>query len=174
MVVQNDLSLNADIDPTLENTPTTGDTTGNGCFTISVRQRIRNESIAAETQLIRGIAGANPVIRPRNTRNALIARILCDYTDVAAAAEKAYNDLEAQGLEVLFDDRNESPGVKFNDADLLGIPIRVTISPRTLEKNSAEIKKRSEKDFQLVPLEGISSKLTGLVSQGLSGLSNPV
>jgi prolyl-tRNA synthetase len=83
--------------------------------------------------------------------------------DVAAAAEKAYNDLEAQGLEVLFDDRNESPGVKFNDADLLGIPIRVTVSPRTLEKNSAEIKRRTEKESQLVPLEGISGKLKELI-----------
>ena len=79
--------------------------------------------------------------------------------EVAAAAEKAYKDLEAQGLEVLFDDRNESPGVKFNDADLLGMPIRVTVSPRTLEKNSAEIKKRSEKEAQLVPLAGITKKL---------------
>ena len=83
--------------------------------------------------------------------------------DIAAAAEKLYNDLEAQGFEVLFDDRNESPGVKFNDADLLGIPIRVTISPRTLEKNSAEIKKRSEKEAQLVPLEEITEKLKGLI-----------
>lgn len=83
--------------------------------------------------------------------------------DIAAAAEKLYNDLEAQGFEVLFDDRNESPGVKFNDADLLGIPIRVTISPRTLEKNSAEIKKRSEKETPLVPLEEITEKLKGLI-----------
>ena len=83
--------------------------------------------------------------------------------DVAAAAEKLYNDLEAQGLEVLFDDRNESPGVKFNDADLLGIPIRVTISHRTLEKNSAEIKKRSEKETQIVPLEKIAEKLKALI-----------
>jgi prolyl-tRNA synthetase len=82
--------------------------------------------------------------------------------DVAAAAEKVYNDLEARGFEVLFDDRNESPGVKFNDADLLGMPIRVTVSPRTLEKNSAEIKKRSEKETQLVPLEGIAEKLKEL------------
>jgi len=83
--------------------------------------------------------------------------------DVAAAAEKLYNDLEAQGLEVLFDDRAESPGVKFNDADLLGIPFRVTVSPRTLEKNNAEIKKRSEKESQLVPLDGITGKLKGLI-----------
>ena len=82
---------------------------------------------------------------------------------VAATAENLYADLEAQGLEVLFDDRNESPGVKFNDADLLGIPIRVTISPRTLEKNSVEIKKRSEKQSQLVPIEGIAERLKELV-----------
>jgi prolyl-tRNA synthetase len=83
--------------------------------------------------------------------------------DVAAAAEKLYNDLEAEGFEVLFDDRAESPGVKFNDADLLGMPIRVTLSPRTLEKKSAEIKKRTEKETQLVPLEGIVGKLKELI-----------
>jgi prolyl-tRNA synthetase len=83
--------------------------------------------------------------------------------EVAAAAEKVYNDLEAQGFEVLFDDRNESPGVKFNDADLLGMPLRVTVSPRTLEKNSAEIKKRSEKESQLVPLDEITEKLKELI-----------
>jgi len=91
---------------------------------------------------------------------------------VVATAENIYADLEAQGLKVLFDDREESPGVKFNDADLLGIPIRVTISPRTLEKNSAEIKKRSEKEPKLVPLEEITAGLTELVStaQGSSKL----
>jgi prolyl-tRNA synthetase len=83
--------------------------------------------------------------------------------EVATAAEKVYADLKAQGLEVLFDDRQESPGVKFNDADLLGIPIRVTISPRTLEKNSAEIKKRSEKEAQLVSLAEITEKLRELI-----------
>jgi len=87
---------------------------------------------------------------------------------VAEAAEKLYAELEAQGLEVLYDDRNESPGIKFNDADLLGIPFRLTISPRTLEKNSAELKKRSEKEFQLLPLEGTAEKLRELVRKGLS------
>jgi prolyl-tRNA synthetase len=82
---------------------------------------------------------------------------------VEAVAEKVYAELEAEGLEVLFDDRRESPGVKFNDADLLGMPLRVTISPRTLEKNSAEVKKRSGKEAQLVPLEGIVAKLKRLV-----------
>ncbi len=82
---------------------------------------------------------------------------------VATVSENLYADLEAQGLEVLFDDRNESPGVKFNDADLLGIPIRVTVSPRTLEKNSVEVKLRSKKESELVLLEGIVAKLKELI-----------
>ncbi len=82
---------------------------------------------------------------------------------MAPRAENLYADFEAQGLEVLFDDRKESPGVKFNDADLLGIPIRVTISPRTLETNSVEIKWRSEKESQLVPLDGITERLKELI-----------
>ncbi len=86
---------------------------------------------------------------------------------VAAAAESIYAELEAQGLEVLFDDRNESPGVKFNDADLLGIPVRVTISPRTLETNSVEIKKRPEKEFDLLPLEGVAKRLKELITSSL-------
>ncbi len=84
-------------------------------------------------------------------------------SDVSAVAENLYSDLETQGLEVLFDDREESPGVKFNDADLLGIPFRVTISPRTLESNSVEIKRRSEKESQLLPLEGIAERLRELI-----------
>jgi len=82
---------------------------------------------------------------------------------VAAAAENLYAELKSKGLEVLYDDRQESPGVKFNDADLLGIPIRVTISPRSLEKNSAEVKKRWEKKYQLVPLEEVTERLKGLI-----------
>ncbi|GAI48385.1 unnamed protein product, partial [marine sediment metagenome] len=83
---------------------------------------------------------------------------------VSEVAENLHAELEAEGLEVLFDDRAESPGVKFNDADLLGIPIRVTISPRTLESNSVEIKRRSEKETKLWPLEGITARLKELIA----------
>lgn len=93
---------------------------------------------------------------------------------VAAKASKLYADLENEGLEVLFDDRKESPGVKFNDADLLGIPLRVTISPRTLKTNSVEIKKRSEKESELVALEEVAGRLKGLISEGISRLSKAV
>ena len=82
---------------------------------------------------------------------------------VAEVAEKLYENLEAEGLEILFDDREESPGVKFNDADLLGIPLRVTVSPRTLQKDSVELKLRSKKESELVPLEKIVGKLRELI-----------
>ncbi len=94
-------------------------------------------------------------------------------SEVQNIAENLYAELEAEGLEVLFDDREESPGIKFNDADLLGIPIRITVSPRTLEKNSIEMKRRSEKETQLVPLEGVAKGLRELISQGLSKLPPP-
>ena len=87
---------------------------------------------------------------------------------VEATAENLYAELENNGLEVLFDDRKESPGVKFNDADLLGIPIRVTISPRTLEKGSAEIKLRSGKEARLWPLTRITTVLNELITDWLS------
>ncbi len=93
-----------------------------------------------------------------------LCALYMENSQVTAAAEKLYTELEAQDLEVLFDDRNESPGVKFNDADLLGIPIRVTISPRTLETNSVEIKNRSEKESKLVPLEGAVTTLKELTT----------
>ncbi len=82
---------------------------------------------------------------------------------VTEVAEKLYAELEAAGVEVLFDDRQESPGTKFNDADLLGIPVRLTISPRTLQNNSVEIKKRAEKETELVPVEGITPRLKGII-----------
>ena len=90
---------------------------------------------------------------------------------IADTAEKLYTELETQGFEVLFDDRNESPGVKFNDADLIGIPVRVTVSSRTLEKDSVEIKKRSEKESQLVPLGKVVASLQKLISEDLPRLS---
>jgi prolyl-tRNA synthetase len=83
--------------------------------------------------------------------------------DVLKTAESMYTELEKQGLEVLFDDRIESPGIKFNDADLLGIPVRATISPRTLEKDSVELKLRSENKTELVPLGEAANKIKELV-----------
>ncbi len=62
---------------------------------------------------------------------------------VTRLAEATYRDLLESGIEVLFDDRDVSPGVKFADADLRGIPLRVTISPRSLKADGAEFKRRT-------------------------------
>ncbi|NCO80263.1 hypothetical protein GW869_00575 [bacterium] len=70
-------------------------------------------------------------------------------------AAKFYQDLQKQGIEVLYDDRDRTPGEKFADADLIGIPIRIVVSERTLAKNSAEIKKRSEKKVELIKLSQV-------------------
>jgi prolyl-tRNA synthetase len=84
-------------------------------------------------------------------------------TRVAEVTDKLYKKFQAAGLEVLCDDREESPGVKFNDADLLGIPFRVTVSPRTLEKDSVELKARTEKDAEIIPIKEIVTKLKELI-----------
>ncbi|MFA5820956.1 MAG: proline--tRNA ligase [Candidatus Gracilibacteria bacterium] len=71
----------------------------------------------------------------------------------ANAADEIYEKLVKAGVEVLYDDREESAGVKLNDADLIGIPTRVVVSARSLEKDSVEVKERSEKDAKLVKIE---------------------
>jgi prolyl-tRNA synthetase len=90
-----------------------------------------------------------------------------DKAAVLPAAEKTYRDLQTKGIEVLFDDRDESPGVKFNDADLLGIPLRLTLSPRTLQKQSVEAKWRTEKETRLLPLENLTVQVKKLLDETL-------
>jgi prolyl-tRNA synthetase len=70
-------------------------------------------------------------------------------------AEKLYDDLSQAGLECLFDDRQESPGVKFNDADLIGIPMRLTISERSLNTGGVEFKRRDKQEKTILPLDDI-------------------
>ena len=84
--------------------------------------------------------------------------------DVRTTADDVYSRLQSDGVAVLYDDRDETPGVKFNDADLMGMPVRVTVSPRTLEKGSLEVKRRTEKDSDLVPLDGALPAIKGAIA----------
>ena len=70
-------------------------------------------------------------------------------------AERLYLDLQAAGVEVLFDDRQESPGVKFNDADLIGLPIRLTVSQRSLKAGGVELKRRDQADRRVIQFDQI-------------------
>ena len=74
-------------------------------------------------------------------------------------ADELYVQLSDAGVEVLYDDRDESPGVKFNDADLIGVPIRITVGKRGLDQGGVELKLRHEKDRELVPLDEVAGRV---------------
>ncbi len=88
-----------------------------------------------------------------------IVALNADKPEVAAALNQVTGDLKRADIDYLLDDRNESAGVKFNDADLIGLPVRVTIGPRTVAQNSVEVKRRDETNAQLIPLEQVISSL---------------
>jgi prolyl-tRNA synthetase len=75
-----------------------------------------------------------------------------DKEEMRSAAEELYAELVEAGVEVLFDDRAETAGVKFNDADLLGLPLRAVVSKRSLKNGGIELKLRSQKESRIVPL----------------------
>ena len=77
---------------------------------------------------------------------------LIQLDNVEKTAKKIYQDLQKQGVRVLYDDRAKSAGEKFAEADLIGIPLRMVVSQKTLAKNSVELKKRSENKLKLVKI----------------------
>jgi len=83
-------------------------------------------------------------------------------------AEQLYQTLLAKGVEVLYDDREETPGVKFKDADLIGIPLRVTLGEKNLEKGLVEIKKRKTGKIFLVKKEETLSKIKEMIDQEMN------
>lgn len=87
---------------------------------------------------------------------------------VREAAAEVERDLAASGVEVLYDDREESAGVKFNDADLIGLPIRLTVSRRTLKERAVELKLRAGGDPRLVPLERVAREVRTLVDDAIA------
>src|SRR5581483_7907274 len=89
-----------------------------------------------------------------------------DKPGVRETAEQLYAQLHDAGLEVLFDDREEgSAGVKFNDADLLGMPLRVTVSPRSLQNGGAELKRRTSPDAEVVPLDAVVARVSAMAGR---------
>mgnify|MGYP001079765186 CR=1 FL=1 len=106
------------------------------------------------------------IIWPQNIApyQVYVCPLFLEDTRVAEKAESLYKELENMGMEVLYDDRSESTGVKFNDADLLGIPLRITVSPRSLEKGCIEVKWRSEKKAELVPVDEAAKKIQEMLT----------
>lgn len=88
--------------------------------------------------------------------------------ELAEAATTLDKELTARGIEVLYDDRDERPGGKFKDADLIGIPIRVTIGKRGLAEGKLEVKLRTEKDAKLVARTDAAAEIVKLVEAALA------
>lgn len=85
------------------------------------------------------------------------------------ASDKLYDELTKAGIEVLLDDRNERPGVKFKDMDLIGIPVRIVVGEKNLP--NVEVKMRNQSEANFVPLEEASSKVTQIVADELAKLN---
>jgi len=83
-------------------------------------------------------------------------------------ADQFYQDLRAKGIEVLYDDREETPGVKFKDADLIGIPLRLTLGEKNLKKGLVEIKKRKTGEVLLIEKGKVISKIEEMIIQEMS------
>ena len=83
-------------------------------------------------------------------------------------AEELISDFATKGIEVLFDDRDERPGVKFKDADLIGLPIRAVISERSLAEGKVEIKCRTDKDKQMIPVGEAVSFIEKIIQGALT------
>jgi prolyl-tRNA synthetase len=79
--------------------------------------------------------------------------------EITEAAERLYTELESAGIQALYDDRLESPGVKFNDADLIGLPIRLTVSDRAMKAGGVEFKRRDRIEREVVPFETVVQRV---------------
>lgn len=90
---------------------------------------------------------------------------LGDDEELNTIAGKLYETMLSKGIEVLFDDRDARAGEKFNDADLIGIPLRLVISKRTLEENSVEWKFRNEKEAKKVPITDVVSEIETFLNE---------
>jgi prolyl-tRNA synthetase len=90
---------------------------------------------------------------------------------VKETAEQLYQDLTKERVEVLYDDREETPGVKFKDADLTGIPLRVTLGEKNLKKGLIEIRKRKTGEVLLVKKEEAVLKIKEMIAQEMKEAS---
>ncbi|MEI8242740.1 MAG: proline--tRNA ligase [bacterium] len=136
-----------------------------GCYGIGVTRTLQ--------AVIEQSRDANGIIWPVSVAPYTVALLLLDPKDAAvtATAEKLAGELEAIGIDVLLDDREERPGVKFKDADLIGIPFRVVAGAKSLAKGGVEVKARTSKDFQLVPAEQAAATIAGLVAAARQALA---
>ena len=98
-----------------------------------------------------------------------LCAVRSDDEKVKAAADKLYEDLQNAGVEVIYDDRNVRAGVMFSDADLLGVPLRVVVSPRNLDEGVFELTSRDKSISEKIKPETALERIRELITQMLKG-----
>ncbi len=133
-----------------------------GCYGIGVT---RTAAAAVEQN-----NDANGILWPMAIAPAQVVVVPVKQTDEAlrSAAEKLYGELQNAGVDVLLDDRDERPGVKFKDADLIGFPLRVTVGSKGLERGCVELKHRNAAESHDLPLDSAAASLAGVVRDALN------
>lgn len=94
-----------------------------------------------------------------------ICAVRSDDEKVKAAADKLYEDLQNAGIEVIYDDRNVRAGVMFSDADLIGVPLRIVVSPRNLDEGVFELNSRDKKISEKINPENALARVKELIAQ---------
>jgi prolyl-tRNA synthetase len=136
-----------------------------GCYGIGVTRTLQ--------AVIEQSRNADGIVWPVSVAPYTVALLMLDPKDAAAAAAtiKLEGELEALGVDVLTDDREERPGVKFKDADLIGSPFRVVVGAKSLAKGGVEIKLRTSKDSQLVPVDQAAAHIAARVADARKTLN---
>jgi prolyl-tRNA synthetase len=98
----------------------------------------------------------------------IITPVNVNEKDIMDVAENLYNSIKALGIDVIFDDRDERAGVKFKDAELIGIPLRVTVGQKNLSQGNVELKIRKTGENKLYSLQEIVQKIKQIIEQELN------
>jgi len=96
-----------------------------------------------------------------------IVPIRYDLKEISDVADNIYKSLEENNIETLIDDRDAMPGVKFSEADLIGMPIRIVVSPRTIKENMVEIKLRSSGETFMAKIEEVVGQITKTIQSSI-------
>ncbi len=136
-----------------------------GCYGIGVTRTL--QAIVEQSH------DADGIIWPVSVAPFTVSLLLLDPKDAAvcAVADSLEKELQARGIDVFVDDREERPGVKFKDADLIGCPIRVVAGAKGLAKGGVEVKLRTSKSFDLVPVENAAAAIGKLVNDLTAALN---
>ena len=133
-----------------------------GCYGIGVDRTLAS--------IIEGHNDDKGIVWPMTVAPYHVAVIPIQYKDkMKEVADKIYSELNAEGIDVILDDRNERPGVKFTDSELIGYPVRIVVGDKNLP--NVEVKMRNKDEANLIPFEEASAKVAEYVREELKKLN---